>query len=119
VGHLGGFLYICIAFYTFLSFLFFGRVVIMSSFSLWKMSSESEVYFGFADDTSRHTRRLASAAWVIFTPRGQLLSFRGICLGNVTNNVANYSAMIKFLRDVFSHGIYRLQVYLDAQLVVS
>jgi ribonuclease HI len=91
----------------------------MSSFSLWQMSSESEVYFGFVDGASRHTRRLASAAWVIFTPRGQLLSSRGICLGDATNNVVEYSAVIELLHDALSHGISHLRVYLDAQLVVS
>jgi hypothetical protein len=91
----------------------------MSCFSLWQMSSESEVFFGFVDGTSRHTRRLASAAWVIFTPEGQLLSSGGICLGDATNNVVEYNAMIEFLCDALSHGISHLWVYLDAQLVVS
>jgi ribonuclease HI len=56
---------------------------------------------------------------VIFTPQGQLLSSGGICLGDATNNVAEYSAVIEFLHDALSHGISHLQVYLDAQLVVS
>jgi ribonuclease HI len=64
-------------------------------------------------------RRLASAAWVIFTPQGQLLSFGGICLGDTTNNVAEYSTVIELLRDALSLGISHLWVYLDAQLVVS
>jgi ribonuclease HI len=92
---------------------------LMSSFSLWKMSSESEVFVGFADDTSRHTRRLTSAAWVIFTPQGQLLSSGGICLGDATNNVADYNAVIELLHDTLSHGISHPRVYLVAQLVVS
>jgi ribonuclease HI len=83
------------------------------------MSSESEVFIGYADGASWHTRRLASAAWVIFTPRGQLLSSGGICLGDTTNNVAEYSAVIELLRDALSFGISHLRVYLDAQLVVS
>jgi ribonuclease HI len=83
------------------------------------MSSEPEVFIGYADGASRHTRRLASAAWVIFTPRGQLLSSGGICLGNTTNNVVEYSAVIELLRDAQSFGISHLRVYLDAQLVVS
>jgi hypothetical protein len=56
--------------------------------SLWQMSSESEVFIGYEDDASRHTWRLASAAWVIFSPQGQLLSSRGICLGDTINNVS-------------------------------
>jgi ribonuclease HI len=83
------------------------------------MSSDSEVFVGYADGASRHTRRLASAAWVIFTPQGQLLSSGGICLGDTTNNVAEYSAVIELLRDALSLGISHLRVYLDAQLVVS
>ena len=83
------------------------------------MSSDFEVFVGYADGASRHTQRLASAAWVIFTPQGQLLSFRGICLGDTTNNVVEYSAVIELLRDALSLGISHLQVYLDAQLIVS
>ena len=83
------------------------------------MSSESEVFVGYADDVSHHTQRLASAAWVIFTPQGQLLSSGGICLGDTTNNVVEYSAVIELLRDALSFGISRLRVYLDAQLVAS
>ena len=40
-------------------------------------------------------------------------------LGDTTNNVAEYSAIIELLRDAFSLGISHLRVYLDAQLVVS
>jgi ribonuclease HI len=87
--------------------------------SLWHMSSESEVFIGFTDDTSRNTRRLASTAWVIFTPQGQLLSSGGICLGDTTNNVTEYRTVIELLRDALSLGISHLQFYLDAQLVVS
>ena len=83
------------------------------------MSSDSGVFVGYADGASRHTRRLASTAWVIFTPQGQLLSFRGICLGDTTNNVAEYRVVIDLLRDSLSLGISHLRVYLDAQLVVS
>jgi ribonuclease HI len=83
------------------------------------MLSESEVFIGYADGASRHTRRLASAAWVIFTPQGQLLSSGGICLGDTTNNVVEYSAVIELLCDALSMGISRLRVYIDAQLVVS
>jgi ribonuclease HI len=83
------------------------------------MSRESEVFIGYEDGASQHMRRLASATWVIFTPQGQLLSSGGICLGDTTNNVAEYNAVIELLRDALSLGISHLRVYLDAQLVVS
>jgi hypothetical protein len=51
--------------YTFLVFCLFGLMdvsFLMSTFSLWQMSSESDVFVGFVDGASRHTRRLASAS---------------------------------------------------------
>jgi hypothetical protein len=87
---------------------------LMSYFSLWQISSESEVFIGFADDDSQHTRRLGSAAWVIFTPQGQLLSSGGICLGDSTKNVVEYNTILELLCDALLHGISHLQVYLDA-----
>jgi ribonuclease HI len=83
------------------------------------MSSESEVFVGYADGASQHTWSLASTTWVIFTPQGQLLSSGGICLGDTTNNVTKYNVVIELLRDTLSFGISHLRVYLDAQLVVS
>jgi ribonuclease HI len=77
------------------------------------------VFIGFVDGSGRHTWTLASAAWVIFTPQGQLLSSGGICLGDATNNVAKYNAVLELLRDALSHGISHLWVYLYAHLVVS
>jgi ribonuclease HI len=48
-----------------------------------------------------------------------LLSLGGICLGDTTNNVVEYSVVLDLLCDGLSHGISHLRVYLDAQLVVS
>jgi ribonuclease HI len=77
------------------------------------------VFFGFTDDASWNTWRLASTAWVIFTPQGQFLSSGGICLGDTTNNVAEYNVVLELLHDALSLGISHLRVYLDAQMVVS
>ena len=106
-----------ISFYVF--FVLWTCFYLCHLFSLWKMSSESEVYFWFTDDASQHTQRLASPTWVIFTPGGQLLSSGGVCLGNTTNNVFEYNTVLELLHDALSHGISHLRVYLDAQLVVS
>ena len=72
------------------------------------MSSESEVFIGYIDGSRWHTQRLSSAAWVIFKPRGQLLYFRGIYLGDTTNNVVEYSVVIELLCDALSFGISHL-----------
>jgi hypothetical protein len=74
------------------------------------MSMESSVYLGFVDGASRHTRNLASAAWVIYSPEGLLVSSGGICLGPSMNNVAKYSIVIELLHDAISHGIHTLEV---------
>ena len=61
----------------------------------------------------------ASAAWVIYTPMGQVLSSGGVCLRPSSNNVAEYSVVIELLQDAISHGILSLEVRLDSELVVS
>jgi ribonuclease HI len=77
------------------------------------------VFIRFVDDANRHTQRLDSASWVIFTPQGQLLSSGGICLGDATNNVTKYNVVLELLHDILLHSMSHLWVYLDAQLVVS
>ena len=83
------------------------------------MSMEFLVYIGFADDASRHTQNSALVSWVIYTPTGQVLSSRGVCLWPSSNNVVKYSAMIELLHDAISHGVLSLEVRLDSQLVIS
>ena len=78
-----------------------------------------EWYIVFADGASRHTCNLASAAWVIYSPSGQLVAADGACLGPTSNNVAEYRAVIELLWDSLSRGIIQLEVHLDSQLVVS
>ena len=82
------------------------------------MSNYSDTYVGYADGASRSTRNLSSAAWAIFDPSGELVSFRGVCIGRSTNNIAEYSALIELLSDTITHGIRQLIVRLDSQLVV-
>ena len=65
----------------------------------------SERYIGFADGTNCHTCNLASAAWVIYSPSGQLVAAGGTCLGLASNNVVEYRAVIELLWDALSHGI--------------
>ena len=82
------------------------------------MSNYSETYVGYADGASRSTRGLSSAAWAIFDPSGELVSFRGVCIGRSTNNIAEYSALIELLSDTIALGIRQLIVRLDSQLVI-
>ena len=83
------------------------------------MSMESSTNIGFADGVSRHTQHSASATWVIYTPMGQVLSSRDVCLRPSSNNDAKYSVVIELLWDAISHGVLSLEVRLDSELVVS
>ena len=76
-------------------------------------------YYGFADGASRHTRNLASAAWVVYSPSGELTISGARCLGSATNNIAKYQATIGFMTETLSSGITHLIVHLDSQLAVS
>ena len=69
---------------------------------------ESSIYIGFTDGASCHTQNSALVAWVIYTPTVQVLSSRGVCLWPFSNNVVEYSSVIKLLRDSISHGVLSL-----------
>ena len=77
------------------------------------------LFIGFTDGASRHTQHSTSTAWVIYTPTGQVLSSGGVCLRPSSNNVVEYSAVIKLLWDAISHGVLSLEVRIYSQLVVS
>lgn len=82
------------------------------------MSNPLESFVGYADRASHSMQNLSSVACAIFDPSGELVSFRGVCLGQSTNNIAEYSPLIKLLSDAITHGIRRLVVRLDSQLVI-
>ena len=82
------------------------------------MSSHSLSYIGYADGASRHTRRIALDAWVLYTPESNLLGSGGIFLGNATNNVAEYMSFIQLLTEAASRNISNLVVRLDSQLII-
>lgn len=82
------------------------------------MSNFLEPFVGYADGASRSTQNLTSAAWAIFAPSRELVSFGGICIGQSTNNIAKYSALIELLSDAISHGICQIIVRLYQQLVI-
>ena len=79
-----------------------------------QMSNIMETCVGYADGASRSSRNLSSAAWAIFDPSGELVNFRGVCIGKSMNNIAEYSALIELLSDAITRGIHRLIVRLDS-----
>lgn len=82
------------------------------------MSTFSLSYIGFADGASRSTRKLSSTTLFVYSPSDELVSIHGICLGQTTNNIAEYGTFIELFADAVTFGIRNLIVRLDLQLVV-
>ena len=77
-----------------------------------------EPFVGYADGASRSTQNISSAAWAIFAPNDELVSFQGICIGRSMDNSDEYSVLIELLSYAISFGINRIIIRLDSQLVV-
>jgi ribonuclease HI len=82
------------------------------------MSTSSLPYIGFTDGASCSTQNIDSVAWAIYAPTNELISLQGVFLGHATNNIVEYSTVIKLLTDTISLGIRHFVVRLDSQLVV-
>ena len=55
---------------------------------------------------------------MIYDATGELIDLQVICLGQTTNNVAEYSVVIELLTEAITLGISALVVNLDSQLIV-
>ena len=82
------------------------------------MLTSLQTYIGFVDGGCHSTRNISSAAWVIYSPTDELVSLHGVSLGQMTNNIAEYSTVIELLSESISFGIRILIVRLDSELVV-
>ena len=83
------------------------------------MSSIPQFYLGYADGANRSSRHAASVAWVIFNPSNEFVNAGGIFLGDATNNLAEYEAVIALMTNASALGICSLVVRLDSELVIS
>jgi len=81
---------------------------------MWQMSTTPSSYIGYVDGGSHSTRNIVSVDLVIFSPIGNLVGSRGIFQGPTTNNVAEYSVVIKLLSRVASLGILHPVAQLDS-----
>ena len=77
-----------------------------------------QTYIGFVDGACRSTRNISSVGWAIYSPTDDLVSMHGVCLGQTTNNIREYSAVIELLSDAISFGILSLIIRLDLELIV-
>ena len=60
---------------------------------------------------------ISFASWVIYSPIDELVSMHGVSLGQMTNNIAEYRAVIELLSKSVSFGIRSLIIRLDSELI--
>ena len=72
----------------------------------------------FCDGGSRGNPGPAGAGAALFNPRGEVAAQLARYLGETTNNVAEYQALILGLQEAARLGARRLQVFADSELLV-
>lgn len=78
----------------------------------------ADVHVAYVDGASRGNPGPASYAVIIQSPDGKKVFQLGKYLGRATNNVAEYLGLITALDYAASHGIRRLRVLSDSELLV-
>lgn len=71
------------------------------------------------DGASRGNPGPAAAAFVLKDPAGNSLEKKAVFLGNTTNNVAEYTALVKALEAVKQMGAQELTLFSDSELLVK
>ncbi len=77
-----------------------------------------EVWTLRADGGSRGNPGPGALGFTLSDPRGQEREARGEYVGTVTNNVAEYRALIAGLEAAARHGAQSLRVVMDSELVI-
>ncbi len=80
---------------------------------------ESGFWRLFCDGASRGNPGPAGAGALLYDPQGALQAQLSRYLGETTNNVAEYQALILGLQLARARGAARVQVFADSQLVVE
>lgn len=73
----------------------------------------------YCDGASRGNPGEAGIGYVIYGSDGAVLKEESDYLGKATNNVAEYTALIRSLQDSLKLGGSRVQVYSDSELIVK
>jgi len=79
---------------------------------------EPGVWRLFSDGASRGNPGPAGAGALLYDPRGEIRARVARYLGETTNNVAEYQALIFGLQAARQHKVRRLQVFADSELLV-
>ena len=68
-------------------------------------NGEMTTYTGFIDGANHYTLDLASTAWVLYSPIGDLESSGRTCLGPATNNLIEYHVVIGLLTESLDNDV--------------
>ncbi|NLK01429.1 MAG: ribonuclease HI family protein [Clostridia bacterium] len=71
------------------------------------------------DGASRGNPGEAGIGYIIRNESGEVLEEASYYLGKATNNVAEYSALVRALQDCLKLGCREVEAYLDSELVVK
>lgn len=83
------------------------------------MSKQTEQIIIYTDGGSRGNPGPAAAGFVLTDPAGTQLQAKGIFIGRATNNVAEYTAIVKALEAAKQIGAKRVTVFSDSELLVK
>ena len=72
----------------------------------------------YTDGASRGNPGPAAAGFILNNPEGNQLQAKAFFLGKTTNNVAEYTALIKALEAARETGAKELAVFSDSELLV-
>ena len=79
----------------------------------------ADEYVLHCDGASRGNPGRASIGFVLYDAQGNEVLGRGEVLGDaITNNVAEYTALLRGLEAALAHGVRRIRARLDSELVV-
>lgn len=76
-----------------------------------------ENWKAYVDGASRGNPGVAGIGVLILNPEGEVMKEIGDPLGITTNNIAEYSAMLRALEEARALGCDRLEVYTDSELM--
>ena len=71
------------------------------------------------DGASRGNPGPAGAGMVLFDPQGRLQANKGRYLGETTNNVAEYQALLLGLKEARKLSVQKLRIFADSELMVK
>ncbi len=83
------------------------------------LSPETEKLIAYIDGASRGNPGRAGAGVVIYDEKGEMLEKKSVYLGEATNNVAEYRALLVALQMAEERRAKELQVYSDSELIVK